>query len=51
MFNVVIKAWKNDEVIETITKEPVSERSAERIERGVNINLNHDEYYTEVVPA
>jgi hypothetical protein len=23
-----------------------SERSAERVERGLNINLNHDKYYT-----
>lgn len=23
-------------------------RTAERVERGVNINLNHDKYYTEI---
>lgn len=26
-----------------------SERAAERLERGVNINLDHRHYYTEVV--
>lgn len=26
-----------------------SERQADRAEDGVNINLNHDEYYTRVV--
>lgn len=25
------------------------ERSAERVERGANINLNHDLYYTRIV--
>lgn len=26
-----------------------SERQAEKLDRGVNINLNHDEYYTRIV--
>jgi hypothetical protein len=26
-----------------------SERAAERVERGVNINLNHDKFFTRVV--
>ena len=26
-----------------------SERNAERVERGVLINLNHDKYHTEIV--
>lgn len=29
---------------------PEGKRSAERIERGVNINLNHDKFYTVVEP-
>ena len=28
-----------------------SERDAERVERGVLINLNHDKYHTEIVDA
>lgn len=27
-----------------------NERDAERIERGANINLNHEKYYTQIVP-
>ena len=27
------------------------ERAAERVERGVLINLNHDKYHTEIVDA
>ena len=41
----------NDEIIKKrVMKEmgPYSERKAERIEDGVNINLNHDRYYTTI---
>lgn len=48
MFKVLIKSYINDEVIEEF-KSYATEREAERLERGVNINLNHDEYYTEIV--
>jgi len=27
-----------------------SERSAERVEQGMSINLNHAEYFTRIVP-
>jgi len=48
MFKVVMKSYKNDEIIKEF--EPcTTEIVAERLERGVNINLNHDEYYTEIV--
>jgi hypothetical protein len=30
---------------------PMSERKAEKVDRGVNINLNHKDYYTRIVPA
>jgi hypothetical protein len=26
-----------------------SERQAERLERGVNINLNHDKFFTRII--
>lgn len=30
---------------------PMSERSAEKVNRGANINLNHKDYYTLIVLA
>lgn len=30
--------------------EAVTQRAAERIERGLNINMNHADYYTEIEP-
>lgn len=44
MFKILIKSYINDEVIEEFKS-----YATERLERGVNINLNHDEYYTEIV--
>lgn len=43
-----IKIIKTDsgDVVETMGAE--SMRSAEKIESGININLNHDEYHTEI---
>lgn len=48
MFKVLIKSYKNNGIIDEL-EACKSERIAEAIERGVNINLNHDEYYTEIV--
>lgn len=44
-----IKVIKADtgEVVKTL--EAVTERAAERVERGLNINMNHD-YFTEIEP-
>ena len=44
--NVEIVQTKTGEVVQTI--EAGSYRSAERVERGVNINLNHNEYHTRI---
>jgi len=41
---VEIKEMATDKIIKNI--ECKTERDAEQIERGVNINLNHGEYYT-----
>ncbi len=30
---------------------PMGERQAERVERGVSVNLNHDDYFVRVVDA
>jgi phosphotransferase system HPr-like phosphotransfer protein len=46
-FNVVIYSSEDDEVVEVIA-EGKTERQADRIKNGVEINLNHDEYYVEV---
>lgn len=42
-------------IIDAKTKKPVkwfapkaSERAAEKLERGVNINLNHIDFYTDI---
>ena len=43
----VIKA-DTDEVVKTL--EAATERSAERAERGLSINLNHADYYTVIEP-
>ena len=45
-----IKVIKTDtgEVVKTF--ETVTERAAERMERGLNINLNHADYYTVIEP-
>ena len=45
-----IKVIKTDtgEVVKTL--ETATERSAERVERGLSINMNHADYYTVIVP-
>ena len=45
-----IKVIKADtgEVVKTL--EAVTERAAERIDRGLNININHSDYYTVIEP-
>lgn len=46
MFKVLVKSHEN-EIVKTI--ECASERQAERVADGVEINLNHDKYYVEVI--
>lgn len=45
-----IKVIKTDtgEVVKTF--DAVTERAAERIERGLNINMNHADYHTVIEP-
>lgn len=47
MYKVQIKRYGTDEVVEEIKAD--SERAAERVDDGVNINLNHDRFYTVIV--
>ena len=46
-YQTVIYQKVDDEVVEVITS-GVSERTAQRVANGVEINLDHDEYYVEV---
>jgi hypothetical protein len=47
-FNLVIKNY-NDPTYEHVVATRPTAAGLERIEDGVNINLNHDEFYTEIV--
>ena len=46
-WNVEVVHFDTDEVVKRIECE--SERSAERVERGVLINMNLEDYFTRVV--
>lgn len=50
-FNVVIKSYDDDDYREVVTKEPVSYGISVSMDRGVNINLNQDDYYTTIEKA
>ena len=41
---VEVVSYETGEVVKSIVC--TSERGADRIERGLNINLNHEKYYT-----
>lgn len=45
-YNILIKKFSDASVVQRI---PVTGgiRTAHKVEKGANINLNHDEYYTE----
>ena len=46
MVNVYIKQIEGDSIVKTF--ECVSQRHAEQVARGAEINLNHKEFYVEV---
>lgn len=46
---VRIKEIDTDEVVETM--QPTSLRNANKMYGGIEINLNHDKYYVEVIPC
>ena len=48
-YYIEIRELNNGQVVET--KGPYSERRADRIDGGININLNHDKYYTVIKEA
>ena len=47
-YYVEIRTW-NGGVIKIMGT--MSEHKSDKVDSGVNINLNHDEYYTAIVPA
>lgn len=47
---VEVVDYETEEVVDRI-KVDGTKRKAERVERGVNINMNHDRYFTRVVLA
>ena len=44
---VEVVEYETDEVVSRVGPE-ISERQAERLERGMNINLNHDRFFTRI---
>lgn len=49
MKTLVVKKHTTDSIIRVIGEG--NERSLERTERGLNINMNHDEYYSEIIDS
>jgi hypothetical protein len=47
MVKVVIKEFDTGNIVDEIVCE--GEYKAIKVENGININLNHDKYYTEIV--
>ena len=46
-FCVEVVAYENDEVVKRLPG--LTEAKADRVDDGININLNHDEYFTRIV--
>jgi len=44
---VQIKTYGSDKIVETMG--PFTKRKAEQVDKGVNINLNHEQYYTVII--
>ncbi len=44
---IEVKTFEDDTVVMRLDVSNESERGITRIENGLNINLNHSEYYTE----
>jgi hypothetical protein len=46
-YYVEIVRFADDEVVQRMG--PMSERQADQVDSGANINLNHDDYFTRIV--
>lgn len=51
LYNVVVVENATDKVVRTISGGPMSILRAERVNNGVNINIDHDRFHTEIVEA
>jgi len=49
MDNWYVVIIQRDGDVEIKRMGPMSERKAEKAERGVNINLGHNRYYTDII--
>ena len=48
-YYIEVVEYESGEVVSRM--EASSEREAEKIDRGVNINLNHENYYTRIMES
>ena len=49
-YYVEIRPWNDDETDPGFRRMgPMSEHQADKVDRGANINLNHEKYYTIIV--
>jgi len=48
---IEITAFEGNKVSRRIDVSDKGERGIDRIERGININLNHNEFYTNIVES
>jgi len=46
-YYVQVISYETDEIVKELG--PMSERKADRVDNGLNINLNHERYYTWIV--
>lgn len=46
-----IRKFENDTVVKRMDVSSKSDKQIEKMEFGANMNLNHEEYYTEVVES
>lgn len=50
-YYIEIKRFTDDEVVKRLDASDKSQRSRQKIEDGMNINLNHSQYYTFSFPS
>lgn len=48
-FYVDVVSYEDGAVVKRLG--PMAERKADKVDDGLNINLNHDKYYTLIVPV
>lgn len=45
---IQVLSYEDDEIIHEVDVTGKSDQQIDRVENGMNINLNHNEYYTQV---